>query len=162
MRLHSDHVTLDHLYDAVRPLRHVAIGRVTEHGSRQRDHAFEVVLAGTGIYGGAYGSFEGNVATWDEWGMFLAALYRIDVAMIAGPYPHDYPNVYESFSWATGGRYDHGVLLSREIHARHRWTFVGQYATYSFVPGTVAAYSEQACRCGAVRRHVTRRVEATS
>jgi len=58
---------------------------VTRHGSRSRDHAFEVSLTGhgarhtrvknTGTSGAAPGE---HAATWSDWGRFFAALFAVD------------------------------------------------------------------------------------
>lgn len=44
-----------------------------------------------------------NAASWDEWGIALAALYEIDLQMIAGPY-----RSADDFHAKTGGKYRTG------------------------------------------------------
>lgn len=158
MRLHSDLVTVDDVRAAAATVPHVSVGTLTEHGSRKRDHAFEVTLSGTGVYGGAYGSYDGHVATWDEWGLVLAELYRIDPNMAAGPYPHNRRYELESFDWHTVNRFR--TLLPQDMHARHRWSYAGTFAVtrMSREPGAPLRYSEQECTCGARRRWVVERV----
>lgn len=156
MRLHTDKVTPEDLTDAARAAN-VGLERSTRHGSRSRNHAFDVVLSGSGNSGGRYGQFYFKAATWDEWGIFLAHLYRVDPEMIAGPYKHNHEDEYESFDFLTGDRYSD--LRPADQHKRHKWrptfnTPTNRNLTYCFVPNTVRSYSEFECRCGAVMRQV--------
>ena len=151
MRLHTDKVTEADLTAAAQTAG-VELYRADRHGSRSRDHAFEVTLIGNGTQGGAYGTVDGRVGTWDERGMFLAHLYRIDTDMIAGPYRHNRADEYESFDFLTGDRY--GDLTPEGQHLQHRWESIGIQPTYCFVPGTVASYVEFECRCGAILRRI--------
>ena len=151
MRLHTDKVTEADLADAAQAAG-VELHRATRHGSWSRNHAFEVTLEGSGREGGAYGNVDGRVGTWDEWGMFLAHLYRIDTDMIAGPYQHNREDEYESFDFLTGDRYRD--LTPKGQHKRHKWEPNGIQPTYCFMPGTVASYVEHECNCGAIMRRI--------
>lgn len=162
MRIHTDTLTHQDVVEAVR-----AAGVVTEttfwgteirsvrlndagvrhHGSRKRDHAFEVGLLGTSsrsTNSGVYGAGAGKAATWDEWGMFLGALYEKDPLMFAGRYQHA-----AYFHWATGGRFRD--LTPAGQHKNHRWVYSGEVLT--------ASYRVRECKCGALRRHLTHGVE---
>jgi hypothetical protein len=156
MRLHTDVIVPFDIEAAAK--RAGVKAHFTPHGSRKRKHAFEVRLEGSGVEGGGWGTLNHKSGTWDEWGMFLAALYRIDSEMIAGPYLHNHEDEYDSFDFLTGDRYSE--LKPADQHKRHRWTFAGHYPTYGFMPGMAASYSEQVCKCGATRRWIVNRVKA--
>lgn len=157
MRIHTDTITHQDVVEAVR-----AAGVVTEvtawgtevrsvrltdpgvrhHGSRKRDHAFEVGLLGTSsraTNSGIYGAGSGKAATWDEWGMFLGALYEKDPLMFAGHYQHA-----AYFHWVTGGRFRD--LTPAGQHKNHRWVYQGEVLTGS--------YRVSECKCGALQRHL--------
>ena len=61
---------------------------VTTHGSRKRDHAFEVHLTGESRRRPGHSSAESGeyAATWDQWGVFLAHLFAIDPQMTCYAY----------------------------------------------------------------------------
>lgn len=139
MRIHTDTLTDQDIRDAARRAG-VDLYRMTVHGSRKRARAYDVILEGTGRTGTRYGQNTDMVAaTWDEWGIFLAELFRRDDRLTI-------PRVYEDgehFRWATAGRYDN--LTPAGQHVRHRWEHQGVAVTGS--------YSASDCRCGArVRR----------
>lgn len=48
-------------------------------------NGFEVFLAGSSPYAAQHGYGE-KAATWDEWGVFIAALYSVDPNARIGPY----------------------------------------------------------------------------
>ena len=89
MRLHSDIITRTDIFAALP--RDVG-AEVMEHGSRKRARAFEVSLSGLGARhtrkknSGQYGAGYDYAATWDDWGLWLAALYEIDPDMHATYY----------------------------------------------------------------------------
>ncbi len=62
------------------------------HGSRKRDHAFEVALRGYGarhtrhVNTGQRGAGDEYAATYSDWGHWLAKLFEKDPRMIAGQY----------------------------------------------------------------------------
>lgn len=106
MRIHSDILTEDDLRSAVASeinnnnyTAATAYLEVSHHGSRKRDHAFEVHLYGDpgkdrhGIArrystGGAYGTTDGiyRALTWVEWGDVICRLFTIDPRAIIGSY----------------------------------------------------------------------------
>mgnify|MGYP000923886212 CR=1 FL=1 len=96
MRIHTKHLTRD---DLVRAKPEGSYIEIAEHGSRKRDHAFEVKLYGNpgkdahGITrrfstGGAYGTTDGcyRALTWIEWGDWMVELFKIDPGAIIGQY----------------------------------------------------------------------------
>lgn len=96
----------------------VAAWRLTEHGSRCRDRAYEVRLgadSGQDIYGktrrpsmgGGYNPAIGweedyteKALTWAEWGFFLADLFAIDSGARAGTYDGEDDFYNQTASWA--------------------------------------------------------------
>lgn len=130
MRIHANNLTVADIHNAA---EHLGI-RVSEHGSRKRNRAFEVALYGSSFRRTQDGS--GQAATWDEWGDFLAALFDADDSVTV-------PRIYESpdhFHWATGARY----MGEYESHSNHKWEYEGECVTGS--------YSVHKCKCGAIRR----------
>lgn len=96
MRIHTKHLTRD---DLVRAKPEGSYIEITEHGSRKRDHAFEVKMYAEpgkdrhGITrrfstGGAYGHTDGRhrALTWVEWGDWMVELFKIDPGAIIGKY----------------------------------------------------------------------------
>jgi hypothetical protein len=59
-------------------------GDVHRYGSRSHDHALSVRLSGTSKY--AMRSLPDKSATWDEWGNFIAALFKRDPEAKIGQY----------------------------------------------------------------------------
>lgn len=99
MRIHSDKITFEQLHIAV--LRNEGLyPEISLHGSRKRDHAFELGIAAepgedlheidrcysrnTGHFGAQQGY--GRAATYIEWGDIIAELFRLDENAIVGPY----------------------------------------------------------------------------
>jgi hypothetical protein len=88
MRIHANTLTRLQVCEAARIAR-VDFGRLTGHGSRKRDHAFDVTLTGESRRrpnSGAGGSGDEYAATWDQWGVFLAVLFHADDSVTTGPY----------------------------------------------------------------------------
>lgn len=145
MRLHTDKLIGAQLHDAARKAG-VTFYRYQEKGSHSRNRAFDVILEGSGRTGTRYGNSGGSgagrytAATWDEWGIFLGELFRID-PQIKATYYHD----GEHFRWATGGRFDE--LTAAGQHIRHRWNYSGESVT--------GAYAVRECPCGAINRWLT-------
>ncbi len=142
MRIHTDAITELEARKAAR-LAGVGFTRFGLHGSRSRDHAFDVILTGSSNRRqNTRGATDDMAATWDEWGIWLGILFNLDPAMTI-------PAAYESaehFHWATGGRYKAGNLRPSTAHANHKWEWTGQSATGS--------YSVHECECGAIRRFI--------
>lgn len=154
MRIHSDILTGQDIHYAMRRAGHAVQAAYTEHGSRRRDHAFNVTLTGTssrrpnsgnrgaGSYGGDY------AATWDEWGMFLAELFRRDPAAVV-------PDIYESgehFRWVTGARFD--TLTPEQQHgaAGHKWS--GSYPNITGVYYVAECLGRKGKPCTATTRRM--------
>lgn len=117
----------------------VSFARFGRHGSRSRSHAFDVILEGSSGRRGNGGDHE--AATWDEWGIFLAEVFRADPDAKCWAY-----DGAEHFRWVTGARFD--TLTRAEQHARHKWIPQGCAAT--------GAYAVSECRCGALQRWMLR------
>lgn len=127
MRLHSDILTWNDLLTATRAagMRGVFM-ETSEHGSRIRDHAFEVKLTGNSPRrpnGGVRPGKDDHAATWDEWGMFLADLFKIDPGMVAGDSGCPAYDGAENFHKATMGRFE--TLTADDQHRSHKWENIG-------------------------------------
>jgi hypothetical protein len=120
MRIHcSNDVTTSTIYAAARHAR-VDV-TITEHGSRSRDHAFDVKLEGESRRrpnGGASGAGSGYAATWDQWGVFLGFIFDVDP---------------DAKCWAYDGRSD--------FARKTRYRFVKRPATCTCEP--FPAYRDQ-------------------
>lgn len=115
----------------------VTLHRLDESGSRTHARKFDVILSGSANHGGAFGG-DYRAATWDKWGIFLAAIFAADPdARAAGYY-----ECLEHFRWATGHRFD--TLTPDQQHPRHRWIVGVPY--------------QNTCACGAIRRWEPRAV----
>lgn len=141
--------------------------RYSEHSSRTHPRAFEIQLFGDSSRGpnsGFYGmdNYGDKAATWDQWGMFLSALFEVDPAARVGGAKNPIYIDRDHFHWSTGGRYlgtpdDDGVrrvdaptgtflTAGKGYHRQHKWTSGG-----SSVTGT---YYVSECACGAIVRRV--------
>ena len=130
MRIHSDTLTIDDLTEAARaiPGGHI---NITEHGSRKRDHAFEVNMFGDpgkdrhGIArsyysnGGSYGANTGpyRALTWVEWGDWMVELLKIDPGAIIGSYVGQ-PGFLTDTWYVAGNR---PARENAEVH-KERWS----------------------------------------
>jgi hypothetical protein len=117
MRLHTSTVTYSDILSAAY-VAGAVVNECTGHGTRQasQSHAFEVKLAGTSFYR-MQSDRDQYAATWDEWGIFLATLYKLDPRMVAG---RTYADAHD-FHWQTGGRFT--TLTHERQHRRHHWGF---------------------------------------
>lgn len=123
MRIHTDKLSWSDVYHAAAKLPGVDV-TASEHRSRSRSRAFEVQLEGNGYArnSGIYGADTGTQsATWDEWGAFLSALYKIDPQMLVGSAAHPTYRDAADFHWVTDGRYVDGMPV--DAHKRHRWNY---------------------------------------
>lgn len=123
MKIHTDRLTESDVYAATNAagMRNV-YADVLEKGSRSRKRALEVKLvgnsnravnAGTSRYA-ARGRDADRAATFDEWGMFINALYLTDPDAIVGPYQSK-----DHFERVTRHRYDE--LTAPYAHGNHQW-----------------------------------------
>lgn len=143
MKIHSDHLDALEVRKAA-TVAGVAFTRFNLQGSRSRANGFDVILTGSSPRRQNGGT--DYAATWDEWGIFLAALFAVDPAMVT-PY---YDNA-EHFHWSTGGRFLPGNLRPSTRCTRkggHKWEWAGQTATGS--------YTVHECECGAIMRRMLR------
>lgn len=147
MRIHGNTITPEEIRAAALSAG-CGVEVLREHGSRSRARAYEVQLSGRSITGGQYGATPYRTATWDEWGMVLADMFRADASLrVPGTY-----ETAEHFHWATCERYRD--LTPAGVHLRHRWTNVGVSAG--------GAYRVARCEdrgrsrgCGAMLRIIT-------
>lgn len=120
MRIHTSTLTEDDVRQAAK-IAGVGVYRLGRHGSRKRDHAFDVIIEGSGRTGTRYGQNHDMIAaTWDEWGIFLAELFRRDDTVTVPPYYYD----AEHFHWATADRFRD--LTPDQQCVRHRWERQGR------------------------------------
>lgn len=110
MRIHSDKVTLSDITEAERFATRNSPGvdpviatRWTEHGSRKRTRAWDVIL--TGSNSRRQNGGPDQAATWDEWGWFLAHLFTVDPNAVAGPYKGSEDFHRKTANVYTGNRY---------------------------------------------------------
>lgn len=137
MKIHSDVLTYRNFLDAA-SWAHVDLIEFDNCGSRSRTKAFKFSLTGSSSHNRGFGA-GGKAATWDEWGMFLGFLFRIDPNAHCGK--RSYLNE-EHFQWVTGNRFDN--LTHQLQHKRHRWG-MGQM-------NCTGVYSVAECECGAIQR----------
>ena len=134
MRVHSDTLTHADLLDAARISR-TALS-VTAHGSRKRDHAFNVTLRGESKRRpntGSYGAADEYAATWDQWGVFIAHLFELDHSA-----EMTYYKDAGDFHYRTASRFDGG--WPDDAHGDHRFKYDG-------IP-----YEQKCVKCSAVIR----------
>jgi hypothetical protein len=127
------HTNLDRavLIATARHIAGVRFERLDESGSRTHARKFDVILSGSSGRRAGWGA-DHEAATWDEWGIFLNAIFALDPdARAAGYY-----EAREQFRWATGHRFD--TLTPADQHRRHRWIVGVPY--------------QQTCACGAIKR----------
>lgn len=156
MRIHTDKLTEKDLYDAATRAGSGVRVEMTVHGSRKRARAFAFQLSGTstrkrntGNYGAAgedayWGPDRSHAATWDEWGMFLGELFRIDPDATV-------PKVYENgehFRWVTCARFDTLTPAEQCSRSGHKWS--------NGIPVATGSYYVNQCQreeCGASQRN---------
>ena len=132
MRIHSDSIRVSDLNAAARAAR--VDMEFTTHGSRKRDHAFNVNLTGESKRrpNRNHASDE-FAATWDQWGVFLAALFDVD--------PNASMTYYDGsadFHYRTAHRFASG--WPKDAHGDHRFKYDG-------IP-----YEQSCTKCSAVQR----------
>lgn len=147
MKIHTDTLTKAHLIRAAADLHRVRADAI-ERGSRRRARAFDVTLSAMPRPGrrtrnsGNQGAAPESAATWDEWGMFIDTLFRIDEHAVIGPY-----GGYADFRYQTGGRYDTRDFMPCD---QHKWE---SHTTHEFIC---------AKGCDAMRRTPQRESATTS
>lgn len=146
---------------SITPIHNVEL---TEHRSQTHPRAFEVKFSGDSTRGpnsGQYGMDNyGKAATWDQWGLFLSALYEVDTAARVGGAKLPIYADAEHFHWTTANRYrgaqdndgtrrvdaSTGTFMTAGLgyHRQHKWQSVGKLAVCD-------AWVSQ-CACGATLR----------
>lgn len=119
MRIHTDSIRVSDLNDAARIAR--VDMEVTTHGSRKRDHAFEVKLTGESRRRPQGGGLDAFAATWDQWGVFFAHLFMVDSNAHMGT---AYDGV-EEFDYKTSHRFDVEGYWPSDAHGDHRFQYAG-------------------------------------
>lgn len=121
MRIHSNALTAADIHRATDALPGV-YAEVKPVGSRSHAGAFEVRLTGTSTR--LTMDKRDNAATWDEWGVFIAAIYEVDAVAVFGSVKS--PNYRDSnhFHAVTRYRFD-ADRLPEDSHQQHRWQYDG-------------------------------------
>jgi hypothetical protein len=101
MKIHTDNLGRADILNAADDAG-VIVTALYARGSRSRDHAFDVYLSGTSPHRTQRG--EGPAATWDEWGKFLAILFKREPTLKAGPYDGLVDFVEKTEAWAGSRR----------------------------------------------------------
>lgn len=70
-----------------------------------------------------------HAATWDEWGVVLAAVFATDPKAIAGSVKHPIYKGAEHYHTVTGDRFREG--LPEDTHQNHRWDYSPERLTRS-------------------------------
>jgi len=97
----------------------VDFATLSTHGSRKSARAFEVNLTGASSRRpnrGDRGADGAYAATWDQWGVFLAAIFAVDPEMSCWAYTGA-----EDFHAKTAGRFADG--WPEDAHGDHKWEF---------------------------------------
>lgn len=161
MHIHTDKLTHSDIVDAVRGAGveispNVWTVRLTDagvkhHGSRSRARAFRFQVQGTSSRAPGWNRSEHQgqkAATWDEWGMILAELFRRDPDAFV-------PDVYESgehFRWVTGARFDTLTPANQHDGAGHKWS--GAYPNITGVYYVAECTGRKGYHCTATVRHM--------
>lgn len=150
MRIHSDVFVIDDIHAAAERAGAGVRVKFTVHGSRSRARAFNVTLTGTSsrVPGWGKGEPGEHAATWDEWGMFLAELFRRDPDAVA-------PSAYESaehFRWVTGARFDTLTPADQHDGAGHKWS--GSYPNLTGVYYVAECIGRKGYHCTATVRRM--------
>ena len=126
MRIHSDVLTGELIQKAkVSGTEFTAFG---VHGSRKRKRGFEIQLSGSSPRRNQAGTAKS--AMWDEWGLFIDRLYKIDPDAVIGPY-----NNQEEFESHTNWRFEDGEVQRCD----HKW-------------GGGMVRAQRCSKCDAIRR----------
>jgi len=93
MKIHSDRIQYRDIFNAVPHGCYLvetysklsnAFALIHYVGSHKRDHAYIVRLSGSSPY--TMAKLADKSATWDEWGIFIDALFKVDPDAIIGEY----------------------------------------------------------------------------
>lgn len=140
MKIHSDSLDALDVRKAA-TLAGVGFTRFNLQGSRSRAQGFDVILTGNSGRRQNMGGAD-EAATWDEWGIFLGHLHRLDPDLKT-----PYYSGADHYVWVTGGRFT-PEFTPADGHKRHKWEFTGI--------GVTGSYSVFECGgkngCGAIQR----------
>ncbi len=137
MKIHSDILTTANFYNAVkaRGMIGVNVDEVRVKGSTKRARGFDLYLSGNSASRQNMRDSGEYAAQYDEWGIVLDELYRIDPALLAAMYAD-----YEDFKAKTVNRFD--TLQGGQTHRKHTWKPVEDE------DGKMVGY-HSVCKCGA-------------
>lgn len=117
MKLHTDTITGADIVRAAREAG-VTVESQAQVGSRSHDHGFLIYLSGSSRR--MSNGRDHYAATWDEWGAFMAALYRTDPGAMWGSKAYGYKDA-EDFHRQTCERFRDG--MPEDAHRQHKWTY---------------------------------------
>lgn len=151
MRIHTNVNQHEDIYAAARQAG-VTLVRCSEHGSRSHARAFDVLLSGDSPYRlntGGYGSHhDEQAASWDQWGIFLGALFDNDPKMKCWAYA-DASDFHVKTNWRFDMDDDDAVRSPH--HPRYRRTrhhFQGWH-TPGPITCTISSHVVKGLDCGA-------------
>jgi hypothetical protein len=141
MKIHTDVLTEQDIRDALKTEKEsgriaptVTFKILDPKGSRSHARAFEIQLhswdfvKGDGRRrgnDGAYGAMQEYwAACFDEWGFFLAALYRVDGRMVVGTVKNPIYADADDYAWKTAETYTLGGLLAQLEHGNDPFPYV--------------------------------------
>jgi hypothetical protein len=118
---------------------------LTVHRSRKSLFGIEVHLLGASNHWAGHSGASGYGATWDQWGVFLAAIFTVDPAMSCRAYKDA-----ADFTYKTAGRFPVGAYpewagarMPADYHGDHTWQ------TLNVINGR---YVQTCTKCSAERR----------
>jgi hypothetical protein len=117
MRIHTDTLTVDDLHTAAK-LAGCNVEAATRHGSTARDYALDFIMSGHGKARGQYGNLDYNAASWDDYGIALAELFRRDPRAIVGTPGRPTYDGATDFHRETAFRYED--LTAEQAHHAHK------------------------------------------
>jgi hypothetical protein len=117
MRIHTDTLTVDDLHAAAK-LADCTVEAATRHGSRARAYALDFIMSGHGKSRGQYGNLDYTAASWDDYGIALAELFRRDPRAIVGTPGRPTYDGAADFHARTVDRYQ--TLTADQAHHAHK------------------------------------------
>ncbi len=116
MRIHADNLDSALVLAAARE-SDMIVESFSEHGSKSRKKAFNILCSGNSTRNAMSNSFK--AATWDQWGVFLGILFDADETMTV-------PGVYadsDCFYDQTFNRFVSGARPNIDVKSSHthRW-----------------------------------------
>lgn len=129
MRIHTDrpYEVVAAIHEATRRLPGV-YATTKQHKSRSREAGIELRLEGNGypVNTGRSGAHQGTIgATWDEWGVVLAAIFEADPTAFAGTAKRPVYADRADYHHLTGYRFSPVEGLPEDTHKRHKWQYIG-------------------------------------